>query len=60
MALLIILFVILAHVGVIGITVYGIYLSFKKKWYFGVIGLAIPVFGFIVGLGKLFKKDLLK
>lgn len=41
--------------------VYGIILSFKKTWYFGVIALLVPWFAVIVGAAKFFfKKNLLK
>lgn len=41
--------------------IYGIVLSFTKKWYFGVIALLVPWFAVIVGGAKYFaKKDLLK
>jgi len=40
-------------------TIYGIVVCFKKKWYFGLIGLIFPIFALVVGVAKLFKKDLL-
>lgn len=43
------------------ISLYGVYLSFSKKWYIGAVALFIHPFAFIVGAAKLFfKKDLLK
>lgn len=39
--------------------VYGLYVSFCKKWYFGVAALLVPGFAFIVGIFKIFKKDIL-
>jgi hypothetical protein len=43
------------------VRLYGIYLSFKKKWYIGTAALVVPFFADVVGIAKiLFKKDLLK
>lgn len=43
------------------ISLYGVYLSFSKKWYIGAVSLFVHPFAFIVGAAKLFfKKDLLK
>ncbi len=48
-------------VAYMGASFYGIYLSFKKKWYIGAVSLLVPGFPLIVGLYKLItKKDLLK
>jgi len=45
----------------LALKLYGIILCFKKKWYFGVIALCVPLFGEIVGVARFFfKKDLLK
>ena len=41
------------------IHVYGIYVSFLKKWYLGAAALLIPGFALVVGLFKIFKKDIL-
>jgi len=40
---------------------YGIYISFSKKWYLGLVSLIPCGFAEIVGIAKfVFKKDLLK
>lgn len=40
--------------------VYGVVLSFRKKWYVGLAALAVPAFALVVGGAKLLGKDLLK
>lgn len=45
----------------VSISIYGVYISFTNKWYFGVLSLLVPGIAFIAGLFKLFaKKDLWK
>jgi hypothetical protein len=40
--------------------VYGVYLSFNKKWYLGAVALLVPGFALVIGAAKfLFRKDLL-
>lgn len=59
--LLFIILVLIFGIGVSFLRFYGIYLSFKKKWYFGVISLIVPCFAEVVALFKLIgKKDILK
>jgi hypothetical protein len=44
-----------------GLSVYGMILSFKKKWYIGLAAIVVPLFAFVIGTAKVvFKKDLLK
>lgn len=50
----------MAYLIVVALQIYGIYLSFRKKWYIGVAALAVPGFGLVVGTLKFFfKKDIL-
>lgn len=47
-------------VALAGLSVYGIILSFNKKWYIGAVALFLPLFGLVIGTAKVvFKKDLL-
>ena len=40
--------------------IYGIVLSFQKKWYIGLASLVVPLFALVIGVAKFFfKKDLL-
>lgn len=55
-----VLVVLAIAIGLIGLKVYGVVLSFQKKWYIGVAALLVPFFAEIIALSKLlFKKDLL-
>lgn len=47
-------------VGSIGLTIYGIVLSFEKKWYIGAVALVIPLFAQVVAIAKICGKDILK
>ena len=52
---------VLSSLVLFGLHVHGIVLSFKKKWYLGVVSLVIPWFAVIVSAAKLFfKRDILK
>lgn len=44
----------------LAVSIYGIYTAFLKKWYIGVAALLVPGFAMVVGIAKLFKKDILK
>ena len=44
----------------VALQIYGTYLCFVKKWYMGVVALIVPAFAMVVGVFKLFKKDILK
>ena len=58
--LFVLLFVALV-IAYVAVNFYGIYLSFKKKWYIGAVALLVPGFSLVVGLYKaITKKDLLK
>lgn len=60
MLTIILLGVVAIGFAILGLRVYGIVLSFKKKWYIGVAALVVPLFAEIVAIAKLvFKKDLL-
>lgn len=59
-AVLMLLLLGLATVGVIALEIYGIYLSFKKKWYIGLASILFPSMALVVALAKLCKKDILK
>jgi uncharacterized membrane protein YjjP (DUF1212 family) len=53
-------FLFLVWLAGITLQIYGIYVCFLKKWYFGAVALFVPGFALIVGAAKLFfKKDLL-
>lgn len=60
-AVLFLLSLLLFSIGMFSIHIYGVYLGFKKKWYFGLMGLTIPWFSTIIAISKIFfKKDLLE
>lgn len=48
----------LAFVALI-LEVYGAYLAFRKKWYLGVIALAVPPFGLVLAIAKILGRDFL-
>ena len=57
----ILLLAVLASIFMFCMHIHGIVLSFKKKWYLGVVSLVIPWFAVIVSAAKLFfKRDILK
>lgn len=59
--IVLILLLVSLFVAYAGTAIYGVYLSFKKKWYIGVASLIVPGFALVVGVYKLItKKDLLK
>ena len=50
----------LFQLALLGVTVYGIYLSFLKHWGLGLISILVPGFALVVGGAKLLlKKELL-
>lgn len=50
---------IVAFLVSLALQVYGMYLSFKKKWYIGLASVLVPGFALVVGAMKFFmKKDL--
>ncbi len=44
----------------LALQVYGVLVSFSKKWYFGLLSLLIPGFAMVVGGAKVLGKDILK
>lgn len=47
--------------GLLSLKLYGIYLSFKKRWYYGIASIFVPFLADAVSVTKLvFKKDLYK
>lgn len=54
-------FMLMSFIQIAGLctTVYGIYICFKKSWALGLAGILVPGFAFVVGVAKLFKKDVL-
>ena len=59
-SLLFVLLAVLLNVVALGVTIYGVVISFKKAWYVGLAALVFPIFGFVVGGAKLLlKKNIL-
>jgi hypothetical protein len=56
---LVILALLLLWLASLSIQIYGMYTCFVKKWYLGAVALLVPGFAFVVGLFKLFKRDIL-
>lgn len=52
-------FILLMTLVIAAIEIYGMYIAFTKKWYLGAVALIVPGFALVVGLFKLFKKDIL-
>lgn len=53
-------FLFLVWLSGLALQIYGTYVCFVKKWYFGAVALFVPGFALIIGAAKLFfKKDLL-
>lgn len=55
-----ILSVIAVCLSLFALKIYGVILSFKKKWYIGAVAIIVPGFAEVIAIAKLLKKDLLK
>lgn len=56
-ALIMILLTVILSLILIGITLYGVVISFQSKWYFGVLSLLVPGMATFIGLYKLLTKE---